>query len=237
MNDARDAARLRVRDLGDISYDDAYLMQTAAVDEVLAWRAEGSPQLGQVLCLEHRPPVITVSRRASAAANLLAPPQLLESMGIQVRETDRGGDITYHGPGQLVLYVMLDLQRLSLTLHAYMRLLEQAVIDTCAEYSIAAARDATATGVWVGDAKICAMGVRVRKWVTMHGLAINITTDLSHFDAIIPCGLAGRRVTSLERLMGEPAVPSLPAVRARLISHLLRCVNAVPLRNPGTPAA
>src|SRR5262249_23731675 len=160
--------------------------------------------------VEHDPPVITVTPRAGV--NLLASPEALAAAGIEVEETDRGGDITYHGPGQLVVYPILDLNLLKLRLHEYMRMLAAAVIDTCAAFGVRARRDVCATGVWVPrgdadasngtcgsltDAKICAMGVRVRRWVTMHGLALNVTTDLSHFSHIVPCGLVGRPVTSL----------------------------------------
>src|SRR5262245_58353646 len=162
---------------------------------------------GVILLLEHDPPVVTITARQGAASHLVASPETLARAGIEVEETDRGGDITYHGPGQLIAYPILDLNLLRLRLHDYMRLLESAVIDTCASFGIAAQRDACATGVWVPQhnghaaptsngtcatstaAKICAMGVRIRRWVSMHGLALNVSTDLSHFDHIVPCGL------------------------------------------------
>jgi lipoyl(octanoyl) transferase len=176
-----------------MSYLPAWEEQNRHVTEVLAARERGEPEVGRLLMVEHDP-VITVSNRAGAAANLVASPEALRMAGVSVERTDRGGDITYHGPGQLVVYPILDLNLLNLGLHAYMRMLEAAVIDTCAAFGVSARRDAAATGVWVGEpgAKICAMGVRVRKWVSMHGLAINVTTDLSHFGLIIPCGLIGR---------------------------------------------
>jgi lipoyl(octanoyl) transferase len=130
-------------------------------------------------------------------------------MGIGVVETDRGGDVTYHGPGQLVVYPIVDLNLLNLGLHDYMRLLEEAVIRYCATHGISGAREKGATGVWVESAlhgesaKIAAMGVRVRRWVTMHGLSLNINPDLGHFSCIIPCGLVGRPVTSMHQQMGE----------------------------------
>ena len=120
-----------------------------------------------------------------------------------VCETNRGGDITYHGAGQLVGYPILDLNELSLRIHGYMRFLESSIIDVLQNYGIEAQRDECATGVWVGGAKICAMGVRVSKWVSMHGFALNVDPNMEHFNLIVPCGLAGRKVTSMRELLGE----------------------------------
>jgi lipoyl(octanoyl) transferase len=159
--------------------------------------------------------VITVSRRPGARTHLLADEARLAREGVTVAETDRGGDITYHGPGQLVVYPIVDLNRLGLGLHAYMRALEGAVIDLCADLGLDAARDPAATGVWIGPSKLAAMGVRVRRWVTLHGLALNVTTDLSHFDLIVPCGLAGRGVTSIERELGGRC-PAMDIVKQEL---------------------
>ncbi|MCX5690745.1 MAG: lipoyl(octanoyl) transferase LipB [Planctomycetota bacterium] len=226
-------------DLGQLAYEPAYQIQVARVEEVVGAR-EGGGAMGTLYFVEHVPPVITVSRRPGAAAHLLASPQLLAAHGVEVCETDRGGDITYHGPGQLVAYPILDLNIFNLGLHEYMRLLEESVIETCAHFGIEAQRDPTATGVWVNDAKICAMGVRVRKWVSMHGLAINVHTDLSHFGHIVPCGLAGRPVTSMRRLLGD-ACPSMMQVREvlseRLHWHLLQRAQAVAARRAVNAAA
>ena len=217
-------------DLGRAGYAEAFDRQTAAHAEVLAWRTNPHDHPpGQILTVEH-PAVITVTKRARDLGHIIATPDLLERRGIDLHDTDRGGDVTYHGPGQLVVYPIVDLQRLGLRLHEYMRTLEQAVIDTLAEYGVRGERDPDATGVWVGGsaetpedfAKICAMGVRVRRWVAMHGLALNVTTDLSHFDLIVPCGLAGRPVTSLERVLTarRARVPSTAEVRATLLAAL-----------------
>jgi lipoyl(octanoyl) transferase len=148
-----------------------------------------------------------------------------------VEETDRGGDITYHGPGQLVAYPILDLNHLNLRLHEYMRLLEGVVIEACATWGVEGHRDEGATGVWVRgeegqSAKVCAMGVRVRRWVSMHGLAINVSTDLNHFDLIVACGLAGRSVTSLKALLGE-AAPGMDEVKSVLGSVMRARVEAL----------
>jgi lipoyl(octanoyl) transferase len=220
------AGVLSVEDLGRRSYAEAYELQTRRRDTVLARRAEESSPAGALLLVEHDPPVITISRRANASGHVLATPAVLDAAGVEVQPTDRGGDVTYHGPGQLVAYPILDLNRLGLNLHAYMRLLEDVVIAVCRGFGVDAGRDTQeppATGVWVGGRKIAAMGVRVRKWVTMHGLALNVSTDLSHFDLIVPCGLAGREVTSLERELGE--APSMADVKRELAARLTERVR------------
>jgi lipoyl(octanoyl) transferase len=205
---------LRVRDLGRMNYADALALQRTLQAEVIESRAgkaadgtAGTTGLAHLLLVEHDPPVITVSRRPGARQHLLATDAMLASAGVEVCETDRGGDITYHGPGQLVVYPILDLNRFGLRIDSYMRLIEQVVIDVLAQFTIVGERDARATGVWVrssgADAhglqsvgverqtcsqssKICAMGVRVSRWVTMHGLALNVTTNLTHFNLIVP---------------------------------------------------
>ncbi|MBL9031113.1 MAG: lipoyl(octanoyl) transferase LipB [Phycisphaerae bacterium] len=199
----------RVIDLGRLDYARAYQEQVRHVDEVLAARTRGELDAGRVLVVEHDP-VITVSRRPGASRHVIATADSLARAGVAIAETDRGGDVTYHGPGQLVVYPILDLSALNLGLHAYMRLLEDSVIDALAALGMRGLRDPAATGVWVdtsdggrGDtpvAKVCAMGVRVRKWVSMHGLALNVSPNLDHFALIVPCGLVGRPVTSLEVL-------------------------------------
>jgi len=216
-------------DLGRMAYAAAYERQVAAVDEVLGWREAAASNaivpLGRVFFVEHDP-VVTVSRRPEARQHLIATPELLALHGVAVAETDRGGDITYHGPGQLVAYPIIDLNRLNLGLHEHMRLLEEAVIRTCATFGVRTMRDPKATGVWTmrnetPHAKICALGVRVRKWITMHGLAINVTTNLDHFNLIVPCGLVDRPVTSLDRELA-PTAPAMDAVKATLADHLTR---------------
>lgn len=215
-------------------YAQAFATQVETHAEVVAARerlVSTTRAPGVILLVEHDPPVITVSRRPGARDNLLATPELLGAHGVEVAETDRGGDITYHGPGQLVVYPILDLNALGWNLHRYMRELEGAVIAACARFGVAAHRDAHATGVWVGaaggascGAKICAMGVRVRRWVTMHGLALNVTTNLDHFGLIVPCGLAGRPVTSLHRLLG-PRCPGMPEVKRAVVEELAAAVR------------
>ncbi len=235
---------LRVFDLGRMAYAPAYEEQCRHVAEVLAAREAGNPEAGRLLLVEHDPPVITVSRRPHARRHLIAGEAMLQRAGVEVAQTDRGGDITYHGPGQLVAYPILDLNHLRLGLHDYMRLIEQCAIDVCAAFGVDADREKGCTGVWVrrkapghhgieasGDSgnekehqadvaqppptKICAIGVRIRRWVSMHGLALNVTTNLDHFGLIVPCGLVGRTVTSLRHELG-PACPSMPAAKRSL---------------------
>jgi lipoyl(octanoyl) transferase len=226
---------LPVIELGRVTYEVAYQTQVLYLDKVLAARNAGNPVPGFLLFVEHDP-VITISRRAGAANHLLATPEALAHHGVSVAETDRGGDITYHGPGQLVAYPILDLNALNLGLHAYMRLLEQAVIDVCTRFGVAAHRDPAATGVWVTspvserrsaqgqDGKIAAMGVRVRRWISLHGLALNVTTNLDHFSLIVPCGLHGRLVTSLRQELG-PACPTMEQVKDVLQERLTGLVE------------
>lgn len=217
----RDA--LLVEDLGSMAYGEAFERQRGAHARVLGWREEAGRPAGVVLLVEHAPPVITVSRRPDAGRHLLAGADRLRELGVEVAETDRGGDITYHGPGQLVAYPIVDLRRLGWSLHRYMRELEGVAMDACAAFGVEGVRDESATGVWVGrgegSRKICAMGVRVRRWVTMHGLALNVTTDLSHFGLIVPCGLSGRGVTSLERELGGRA-PAMAEVKRAVCESL-----------------
>jgi lipoyl(octanoyl) transferase len=219
---------LAVKDLGSLPYAQAYDLQCQERDAVLAARGDENAPAGSLLLVEHDPPVITVSKRRGAGEHLLATQTQLDAAGVVVEPTDRGGDITYHGPGQLVAYPIVDLNRLGLNLHRYMRFLEAVIIDTCDSFGIAAHRDSCATGVWVGGtpehnesdapaggSKIAAIGVRVRRWVTMHGLALNVTTNLDHFNLIVPCGLAGRSVTSLEQLLGDNC-PTMQEVKDEL---------------------
>ena len=219
---------LETIDLGRVRYREADALQRKHHAEVVAGR-ERSPALQRLLMLEHDPAVITVSKRAGADTNLLASPEHLESIGVDLERTDRGGDVTWHGPGQLVAWPIVDLNRFGLGLHAWMRLMEQAVIDTLAEFGIEGFRDEEATGVWIPDdrdprgAKICAMGVRVSKWVTLHGLALNVHPDLSQFGLIVPCGLLDRPVTSMKHAGREVDLPRVQEVLEQEIERRLSC--------------
>ncbi len=205
------AAHLDIRDLGRMPYAEALSLQRSLQQEVITAREQGGHP-GILLLVEHDPPVITISRRAAAESHLLATVEALEEAGVEVHETDRGGDITYHGPGQLVVYPILDLNTLGLRLHGYMRWLEEQVIEILAHFDITAHRDEEATGVWLGTDKICALGVRVSRWVSMHGLALNVDPSLTHFDLIVPCGLRNRGVTSMRKELGD-ACPEMDAVK------------------------
>ncbi len=201
---------VNVEDLGRLSYAAAYEIQQQRHAEVVESRAMSPQNIGTILLVEHDP-VVTVTRRPDAASHITASAELLESQGVEVAETDRGGDVTYHGPGQLVVYPIVDLNLMNCRIVEYLRVLEEIVIGTLARFGIQGERDEGATGVWVraGDqsAKVCAMGVRVKRWVTMHGLAINIDPDLAHFGLIVPCGLYGRAVTSMNALLGDRCPP------------------------------
>ena len=217
---------LPVIDLGRCPYARAFDIQRQHHAQVLAARESDAPIIGRLLLVEHDP-VVTVTRRPGARDHLIADSARLEAMGIAVEQTNRGGDITYHGPGQLVVYPIVDLNAVKLRLHDYIRVLEAAVIDTIAGYGLAGVRDEGATGVWVEPApgepaaKIAAMGVRVQRWITLHGLALNVRPDLSHFATIVPCGLAGRTVTSLERELGD-ACPTMDQVKTDLVIALTK---------------
>ena len=229
---------LVVRDLGRMPYAEALAVQRDLQSRVVEARATGGvPQSMYLLLVEHAPPVITISRRRGAREHLVATDAQLAAAGVEVAETDRGGDITYHGPGQLVVYPILDLNALGLRLHGYMRFLEEVVIDTLARWGIQGSRLEAATGVWVNGSKICAMGVRLSRWVSMHGLALNVTTNLEHFDLIVPCGLAGRTVTSMRRELGS-CCPALADVREVVLDRFRAAVagaGATPHRGRALP--
>lgn len=221
---------LAVKDLGRMPYAQALALQR----EINLAVSQGRPPGDSLLLVEHDP-VITLTHRPGVWDNLLATETRLKELGIAVEVTDRGGDVTYHGPGQLVAYPILQLKPLGLNLGSYMCLLEQVVIDLLAKFGIKGQREKGAIGVWVqrsehglpgGLAKVCAMGVRVRKNTTMHGLALNVTTDLSHFQTIDPCGLGGRPVTSLAEILGDD-VPGVDEVKRVLVEQMQREVVAL----------
>ncbi len=156
-----------------------------------------------LLLVEH-PPVITLGRSAKLG-NLLASPDLLAARGVELFEVERGGDVTFHGPGQLVGYPIVDLTRHRQDLHWYLRQLEEVMIRSLAASGIEARRNPGKTGVWVGDRKIASIGVHARQWVTWHGFALNVTTDLSYFDLMVPCGIQDVTMTSVERELLDAA--------------------------------
>lgn len=182
--------------LGRVEYETALAMQNSAVACVTA--GESSEKL---LLLEH-PHVFTLGRGADAA-NILASNRELLEHSIGVHETGRGGDVTYHGPGQLVGYPILNLKPDRCDVHRYVRDIEEVLIRTLSDFGIRASRLEGLTGVWIGDEKVAAIGVRIARWVTSHGFALNVTTDLGYFGMIVPCGISNKGVTSLSRLLGQ----------------------------------
>ena len=207
---------MKVVDLGLMPYRQAWEIQQSVHDEVVVG---GESRL---LVAEH-PPVITVGRRPDPLKNLITPESKLRELGIEFVESDRGGDITYHAPGQIVAYPIVRLMDYRLSVGAYMHRLEAIAIAALNEIGIKGQTDRQAVGVWVEDggvlAKICALGVRIRRGVSMHGLALNVNIDLSGFSHIVPCGLASRPVTSIAKLLGNRA-PSVDRVKEILNAYI-----------------
>ena len=189
---------LAVSRLGTVGYAEALDLQKSLVE-----RRKAGEIPDQLLLLQH-PPVITLGvKTRNDRSHVLATPDALEAQGVQVFETGRGGDVTYHGPGQLVGYPILDLKPDRCDVHKYVRDIEEAMIRMAAHFGVTAGRCEGLTGAWVGNDKLAAIGVRIARWVTSHGFAFNVTTNLSHFDLIVPCGITGKGVTSLEKLLGR----------------------------------
>jgi lipoyl(octanoyl) transferase len=189
---------LEIRRLGRMSYREALALQRALVEE----RRTG--RVGDVLLLVEHPHVLTLGVRGDGGrSHILATPEALASRGIEVFESGRGGDITYHGPGQIVGYPILDLTPDRCDVHRYVRDLEEVLIRVARDYGIAASRVEGLTGVWAGPggrAKVAAIGVRISRWITSHGFALNVATDMDYFNLIVPCGIPDRAVTSLAQL-------------------------------------
>lgn len=199
-----------VRNLGRMSYRDAWTVQHELHDAVAGGRTPPT-----LLLVEHGP-VITFGRKGGRE-HLLVGEAELRSRGFDLVDVERGGDVTYHGPGQLVGYPILPIGR---RVRDYLRRLEDAMVALCHEYGIDAHGSPGYAGVWVGNDKLCAIGVAVKRNVSFHGFALNVTTDLSHFDTIVPCGLVGKGITSLAALTTQPV--SLSQVTQRLLPHLGR---------------
>jgi len=190
---------LQVRRLGTVGYQAALDLQTQLVEE----RKQGRIP-DQLLLLEH-PPVITLgARNRNARSNVLESADALAQRGVGLFETGRGGDVTYHGPGQLVGYPIIELPPARHDVHRYVRDLEEVLIQAVSDFGISASRIPGLTGIWVGDSKLAAIGVRISRWVTSHGFALNVSTDLSNFGLIVPCGISDKGVTSMERLLDRP---------------------------------
>lgn len=168
-----------------------------------------------LLFVEH-PPVYTLGKSGDEE-NMLQSVLELQKLEAEFVKVDRGGDITYHGPGQIVGYPILDLDRHFTDIHKYLRFLEEVIIKVCGDYGFDAGRIDGLTGVWIGEDKIAAMGIRCSRWVTMHGFAFNVNTDLSYFNHIVPCGIQGKAVTSLQKLMGKEI--NVREVKERIVFH------------------
>ena len=211
---------LEIRRLGTVPYDEALALQRTLVEER---KADRIPDL--LLLLQH-PPVITLGVKGDGGrSNVVATPERLSELGIAVEETGRGGDVTYHGPGQIVGYPILDLRPDRQDVHRYVRDLDEVMIRTCADYGLDAGRIAGLTGTWIGAEKIGAIGVRISRWITSHGFAFNVSTRLDHFQLIVPCGIADRGVTSLEKATGR--VIPIAEVEERMIEHFASVFDRV----------
>ena len=220
-------------DLGQQRYAPVWAMQEEQLQAIVAQKranrtaAVPQPTPNYLYWVEH-PPVITLGKSGDEN-NLLLNREKLAQKGIDFVVTNRGGDITFHGPGQLVGYPILDLDNFFTDIHRYLRLLEETIILTLADFGLKGERSPGETGVWLGvgtpfPRKICAMGVKASRWVTMHGFAFNVTTDMSYFDYIVPCGIQGKAVTSLAQEL--ETVPSMDVVKARVAAHFQQLFSA-----------
>lgn len=218
--------------LGRVAYAPARALQKRLQQRLIrAKRTDeaANDDVPHVLLVVEHPPVYTLGKSGDVE-NLLLSEEALDERGASFHRVGRGGDVTFHGPDQLVAYPLLDLDRFFRDLHRYLRALEAAVIRTCATFGVEGTRVEGRTGVWIGpdadgpERKVCAMGVRCSRWVTMHGLALNVNTDLSFFDAIVPCGIADRDVTSLQQETGRRV--DFGAARARLLDAFTETFDA-----------
>lgn len=217
--------RLRVLEAGQLSYADGLALQKRLADGRLEGREPDT-----LILLEH-PPVITLGRGAKAH-NVLFSAEALAARGIEVAPCDRGGDVTYHGPGQVVAYPILDLKPDRCDVRRYVQNLEEVMIRCCADHGLAARRKEGMIGAWLGGddggpwRKIGAVGVHLSRWITTHGIALNVAPDLSHYGFINPCGITEHPVTSLEAELGADRCPSVEAVMARVVAHFCDVFDA-----------
>ena len=226
--------------LGRLAYEPARALQEQIQERLItAKRAEPPKRVPHVLLLLEHPPVYTLGKSGDAE-NLLVSEERLEAFDATFHRIGRGGDVTFHGPGQLVGYPLFDLDRFFTDLGRYLRTLEELIIRTCAEFDITGTRVDGRTGVWVGpdarglERKICAMGVRCSRWVTMHGFALNVTTDLDYFDHIVPCGIDDRGVTSLANEIDGSV--EVEAVRPPIVAHVADLFDAQVTERHGADA-
>ena len=213
--------------LGRMGYEECLELQR----EVARQRISGAIPQDVLLLVEH-PPVVTLGR-SSKQTNLISSPDFLRSRGVELFEVERGGDVTFHGPGQLVGYPVFDLKRHRQDLHWYLRSVEDAIIRIIGEYGIPGERSTVYTGVWTRGRKIASIGVHARDWVTWHGFALNVTTDLSYFDLIVPCGIVGVEMTSIQKETGSfvelDAVASVAAIHFGAVFDLPVVEHALPM--------
>jgi lipoyl(octanoyl) transferase len=202
---------IEVRRLGIVPYAEALELQRQLVE-----RRKAGEIADQLLLLQH-PPVITLGVKArNDRSHVLASADSLSMRGVEIFESGRGGDVTFHGPGQIVGYPILDLRPDRCDVHRYVRDLEEVLIRTLSRFGVDADRARGLTGVWVGTNKVAAIGVRIARWITSHGFALNVNTDLSHFDLIVPCGIHDRGVTSLQRILDRTV--ELDTVQSAIVS-------------------
>ncbi len=224
------AHKVHFEDLGLIDYQQAWDYQEKLLAENVAIKSqnrqlplEAQKSTTNYLLFCQHPHVYTLGK-SGHLENLLLTETQLQDVGATFHKINRGGDITYHGPGQLVGYPILDLEHFFTDIHRYMRTLEEAIILTCADYGLSAGRIEGLTGVWLdfetlqNPRKICALGVKCSRWITMHGFAFNVNTDLAYFGHIVPCGISDKAVTSLQQELGHPL--SMPEVAEKLKGHL-----------------
>jgi lipoate-protein ligase B len=210
-------SELHVSHLGPTPYREGLALQAAAVEARASGRAPD-----RLLYPDH-PPVLTIGRSPSEG-NVIASPEALRRAGIEVFEVARGGDVTWHGPGQLVGYLILDLEAQGRDLHRFLRNVEQGLIDALAAWGIEAGREPGRTGVWSKGEKIASIGIAVRRWVSYHGFALNLAPDLRFFDLIHPCGLHGIQMTSVAKRLGSSA-PGMPAARSAVASEMAKVLG------------
>ncbi|HSD14846.1 MAG TPA: lipoyl(octanoyl) transferase LipB [Flavobacterium sp.] len=218
--------KVRVEDLGFKDYKETWDFQETLFQEILDIKIKNKREESELVTPNHflyvaHPHVYTLGKSGDFS-NLLLNEKQLEEKGATFYKINRGGDITYHGPGQIVGYPILDLENFFTDIHKYLRLLEEAIIQTLAEYGLQSERSEGETGVWLGVGtpfarKICAMGVRASRWVTMHGFALNVNADLGYFDNIIPCGIKGKAVTSMHVELGRSVDEN--EVKRKIVNH------------------
>ena len=218
--------KVKITELGFLPYREAWDIQEEYFSNTIAVKRQNRQLDSSILTENHlllveHPPVFTLGK-SGKIDHLLLKEEVLKSKGIAFFKTNRGGDITFHGPGQLVGYPILDLDNFFTDIHKYLRYLEEIIIKTLSDFGINSARSDGETGVWLDldtpfARKICAMGVRASRWVTMHGFALNINTDLSYFDYIVPCGIQGKGVTSIAKELKREVDPSI--VKAAVLKH------------------